>query len=66
MLGETYRVESLLGQGGMGSVYRATHLRLGRAVAFKVIQEHLTSDPSTHDRFVREAEAVRCVSSPLC
>lgn len=56
-LDDKYRIEQLLGQGGMGAVYRATHLGTKRTVAVKVIHPQL----STHDQFVarfrREAEA---------
>ncbi|HEV3255894.1 MAG TPA: protein kinase [Gemmataceae bacterium] len=52
-LGEC-RIEELLGYGGMGEVYLARHLVLGRQVAVKVLPEHLTANPDTVQRFRQE------------
>ncbi|HEY6035723.1 MAG TPA: serine/threonine-protein kinase [Kofleriaceae bacterium] len=51
------RVERLLGQGGMGSVYVATHVGLDQQVAIKVLDPQLASNPEIVQRFVREARA---------
>src|SRR6266545_148770 len=53
-----YRIEELLGQGGMSSVYRATDPNLHRTVAVKLIHPHLTTNPDFLRRFEAEAAAV--------
>jgi serine/threonine-protein kinase len=53
-----YRVEALLGSGGMGVVYRAWHLRLNRAVALKMLLAGPSARPQELERFRREAQAV--------
>ncbi|MBX3269979.1 MAG: serine/threonine protein kinase, partial [Sandaracinaceae bacterium] len=58
VLGATYRVEALLGSGGMGAVYRATHLRTGRPYAVKVLLPEVAVRKDAMKRFRREAEAV--------
>jgi hypothetical protein len=52
-----YRIESLLGKGGMGEVYRATQLSVGRPVALKVLGKRLAGNPNFRERFLREARA---------
>lgn len=59
-----YRLESVLGTGGMGAVYRATHLRLGRKAAVKVLSEALSADPTYVSRFFQEARVVNEVGHP--
>ncbi len=59
-----YQIDSLLGAGGMGAVYRARHLQLERDVALKVIRGELVADPSTAERFRREAIAVARLRHP--
>jgi Tol biopolymer transport system component len=60
----SYRIESALGTGGMGRVYRAVHVHLNRAVALKVLHEHLAFDETFQARFLREAQAVAALSHP--
>ncbi|MBZ5618992.1 MAG: protein kinase [Acidobacteriia bacterium] len=67
MIGRTlghYRVESWLGAGGMGEVYRATDTRLDRTVAVKVLSEHLSTHPDALARFEIEAKAAAALSHP--
>lgn len=57
-LGGTYRIEARLGAGGMGAVYRATHLRTSRSYAVKVLLPEVAVRRDAMARFRREAEAV--------
>jgi protein kinase-like protein len=50
-----YRIEDVIASGGMGVVYRATQLSLGRTVALKVLAPHLSTDPEFRERFRLEA-----------
>lgn len=59
-----YRVEELIGEGGMGTVYRGRDLNLDRSVAMKVIYRHLLKDPTTLDRFRNEAVILAQLSHP--
>lgn len=59
-----YQVLARLGGGGMGVVYRARDLRLGRDVAIKFVNEQLTQDGPAVDRFEREARAVAALNHP--
>jgi serine/threonine-protein kinase len=52
-----YRIESVLGRGGMGMVYRAQHLALGEDVAIKVLRRDVSLDEETVMRFLREAQS---------
>jgi Tol biopolymer transport system component len=59
-----YEIQSPLGAGGMGEVYRARDTRLDRDVAVKVLPSNLSSDPSLRQRLEREAKAVSRLSHP--
>jgi DNA-binding beta-propeller fold protein YncE len=59
-----YRVESLIGRGGMGVVYRATDLSLGRPVALKMIAPELAQDQRFRDRFLREPRLAASLDHP--
>jgi serine/threonine-protein kinase len=56
-LGGLYHVERLIGVGGMGRVYEATHVHLGKAYAVKVLPEGRADKPEATERFLREAKA---------
>jgi serine/threonine protein kinase len=53
-----------IGSGGMGEVYRARDLRLGRDVALKVMASHIASDAGMRRRFETEARAIASLSHP--
>ncbi|AHH16684.1 putative serine/threonine protein kinase [Nocardia nova SH22a] len=59
-----YRIERVLGAGGMGTVYLATHPRLPRREAVKVLPERLGAEPEYRARFVREAEVASRLDHP--
>ena len=59
-----YEVESLLGAGGMGEVYRARDTRLNRIVAVKVLPSHLAQKAEARERFEREARAISALNHP--
>ena len=59
-----YELKALIALGGMGEVYRAIDTRLNRAVAVKVLPEHLSSDPERRERFQREAKIVSGLNHP--
>lgn len=59
-----YRIEALVGAGGMGEVYRATDTRLARAVAIKILPSDVASDPDRLRRFEREARAIAALKHP--
>jgi serine/threonine protein kinase len=64
LLDGKYRIEQLLGEGGMGAVYRATHLGTKRTVAVKVIRPQFSSRHEFVARFQREAEAAGRLRHP--
>ncbi len=59
-----YEIQSPLGAGGMGEVYRARDTRLDRTVAVKILPSHLSSNPEAKQRFDREARTISSLSHP--
>jgi serine/threonine-protein kinase len=59
-----YRVEGVAGQGGMGVVYRAQHVHLGRTVALKLLNPELAASEEFRERFIREARAAAELEHP--
>lgn len=59
-----YRIENLLGRGGMGAVYLAEDLRLGRKVALKLLAPELAENERFRDRFLRESQLAASLDHP--
>ena len=64
LLGERYQIERKLGEGGMGEVYLARHVMMGRQSAVKVVSAGLSRDPDAIGRFNREATNASRISHP--
>src|SRR6266853_5829616 len=59
-----YEIQSPLGAGGVGEVYRATDTRLNRDVAVKILSSGLTAEPDAKQRFEREAHTASALNDP--
>ena len=59
-----YRIDALLNEGGMGSVYKGTHVLMDKTVAIKVLRPSLAADERVVARFSREARAASRISHP--
>src|ERR1700692_2607231 len=59
-----YEIQSPLGAGGMGEVYRARDTRLDRTVAIKILASHLSSSPELKQRMEREARSISALNHP--
>ena len=64
IIAERYRIEELLGRGGMGVVYRVEHVRINKLMAMKLLHGALARDREVVKRFKREAEAVSRLDHP--
>src|SRR5262249_51959281 len=59
-----YEIQSQVGAGGMGEVYRARDTRLDRTVAVKILPQRLADTAEVRERFDREARAISCLNHP--
>jgi serine/threonine-protein kinase len=59
-----YRIDGLIGQGGMGVVYRAFDLRLKRTIALKLMAPELGREPAFRERFARESQLAMSLEHP--
>lgn len=64
VLDERYRIQSVIGEGGMAMVYKATDLRLDRSVAVKIMRDEMADDEEFRSRFCAESHAVAMLSHP--
>ena len=61
---EGYVIDGILGKGGMGVVYSATHKVIGKRAAIKVLRSEVSQNPTTVERFIQEARAVNLIGHP--
>src|SRR6476619_7393025 len=59
-----YRIDEVIGQGGMGTVYRAEQVHLGRNVALKIMAPELAGEASFRERFLRESQIAAGLEHP--
>ena len=61
VLDRRYRIDALIGEGGMAHVYRITHTMIGKSLAAKVVRHELRNDEEVIRRFLREAQIVSSI-----
>src|SRR5262245_52871169 len=59
-----YRIDRVIGRGGMSTVYLAEHIRIGRRVALKLLAPELAGSERFHDRFLRESKLAASIDHP--
>jgi serine/threonine protein kinase len=59
-----YRIESLIGRGGMGTVYQAEYVQLRRKVALKLLAPEIAGDERFRERFIRESRIAASIEHP--
>ena len=64
VLDRRYRIDALIGEGGMAHVYRITHTMIGKSLAAKVVRHELRDDDEVIRRFLREAQIVSSIKHP--
>lgn len=64
VLDRRYRIDALIGEGGMAHVYRITHTMIGKSLAAKVVRHELRNDEEVIRRFLREAQIVSSIKHP--
>src|SRR5262249_6246778 len=64
VLGDKYKIVTLIGQGGMSDVYEGIHELMDRTVAIKMLHPNLVSDQISIKRFQQEAKAASCLTHP--
>jgi eukaryotic-like serine/threonine-protein kinase len=64
VIADRYRLLALIGEGGMGAVYKAEHIRMGKALAVKILRGDFAHDPAAAARFRTEAQIVSRLSHP--
>ena len=64
VIADRYRLLELIGEGGMGSVYKAEHIRMGKALALKILRGDFAREEGAVERFLAEARIVSRLSHP--